>query len=313
MQQLCLQIYLDGVWQDAMQLEFAKPDAGRFGPVKAAYNRAFTARYFQQTAAHQVCCEWPIELLAVYRHPQWPAFLDDIMPAGAGRRLWVKELALEHLSGPEQDFQLLRHGTIAPIGHLRIKESVQFAEQQLNTSLQQLRFSAQHIIERDADFLHYARQMGAISGGATGAGGEAPKLLIRQNLSGEVWLDPLQHNQQNPDQHFLVKYARGQRTEIDKEILRAEYHYYQELHALGIHTIDVQQMKLEEGTHTPSLWLPRFDRPRFESPHSAQTMDTATPCGTMQQRLAMESVYSLHNKTPAAIWIITKCCKLYCA
>ncbi len=283
MQQLCVQIYIDNQWQDAMQLEFTTPDAGRAGPVKAAYSRAFTARYFQASAAHQVCSSWPIELLAVYRHERWHACIDDIMPAGAGRKLWVKQLELEHLSGPEQDFQLLHSGTIAPVGHLRIKESVQQVEQQLDPSLRAVRFDSAAVIERDADFLHYARQMGAISGGATGAGGEAPKLLLRQSSDHKIWFDPLQRDNTTPDQHYLVKFARGQRTETDKAILRTEYHYYQELAELGIDTIDTRQMKLEEGTHTPSLWLPRFDR---------------VLAGGEIQRLAVESVYSLMNKGP---------------
>ncbi len=61
MQQLCVQMYVDNQWQNTMQLEFTTPDAGGAGPLKAAYTRAFTARYFQASVAYQVCSSWPIE------------------------------------------------------------------------------------------------------------------------------------------------------------------------------------------------------------------------------------------------------------
>lgn len=56
-----------------------------------------------------------------------------------------------------------------------------------------------------------------------------------------------------------MKFPRGQRTTIDNDILRAEYHFYHELAALGVATIDTQGMRLIEGERYPSLWLPRFD------------------------------------------------------
>jgi len=75
-----------------------------------------------------------------------------------------------------------------------------------------------------------------------------------------------------------VKCPRNQRTPIDCDILRAEFHFYHALAALGFASMDVAQMKLEEGERYPSLWLPRFD--------VAQAQGQTT-------RLAMESVYSL--------------------
>ena len=80
------------------------------------------------------------------------------------------------------------------------------------------------------------------------------------------------------DAYYLVKYPRNQRTPIDCDILRAEFYFYHELAALGFATINTRQMKLEEGEHYPSLWLPRFDVEQAQG----QTV-----------RLAMESVYSL--------------------
>src|SRR5690606_31708625 len=126
------------------------------------------------------------------------------------------------------------------------------------------------------------------SGGATGAGGEAPKLLLRRSASKEIWIDTWQDDPHNTDQHYLVKFPRNQRTDIDCDILRAEYHYYHELDALGINTIDVDTAKLQliEGEQYPSLWLPRFD--------------VAYVAGR-EQRFGLESVYSLMRQGPGTL------------
>ncbi|SES78020.1 HipA domain-containing protein [Thorsellia anophelis] len=167
---------------------------------------------------------------------------------------------------------------MAPIGHLRIKEAVPSKEEVMDD----LYFSIDEVINRGSNFLDYAAHRGAIAGGATGAGGEAPKLLLRHSKEKGIWIDTLQDNSINQDKHYLVKYPRGARTEIDCNILRAEYYYYHVLHEFGFNTIDIDQMRLEEGIAYPSLWIPRFDV-RFNQ--SGQL-----------ERLAMESVYSVLNK-----------------
>lgn len=139
-------------------------------------------------------------------------------------------------------------------------------------------FSQADVADRNVDFLEYAQQMGAISGGATGAGGEAPKLLICSTKDQNIWIDTYQ---QNFDQHYLVKFPRNNRAEIDCNILRAEYYFYQELNELGFNTVETTEMKLIEGEKYPSLWLPRFD----VEWHNQQL-----------QRHGLESIYSVLNK-----------------
>lgn len=179
------------------------------------------------------------------------------MPAGAARRYWTQQLRIADRRGAEQDFALLQHGCIAPVGNLRVKESLPMLP--ANSRLQSARFLLTDVVERHTDFLEYAQQMGAISGGATGAGGEAPKFLLRRSVDDAIWIDTLQDDPTCTDAHYLVKFPRGQRSEIDCDILRTEFHYYHELQALGIATIDTAGMQLHEGSHYPSLWLPRFD------------------------------------------------------
>ena len=106
--------------------------------------------------------------------------------------------------------------------------------------------------------------------------------MVRLTQEQQVWIDTYQDNFTQSDLHYLVKFPRNRRSEIDCNILRAEYYYYHELHSLGFNTINVGQMKLIEGDQYPSLWLPRFD---------VQWVDQ------QWSRYGLESVYSILNKS----------------
>lgn len=280
---LTLQIFVAGMWHDAVILRIPDPIRGRYGSMNIGYELDYATEWIFEDNEHACSMRFPVEVFSGYVEPNWPAFIDDILPSGASRRYWVNHLALQNLPASEQDIHLLQKGTIAPIGNLRIKESLPIRPE--GSQLETLRFSINQVRERDTDFLEYAQQMGAASGGATGAGGEAPKLVLRCSHDEQVWIDTYQEDQSNPDLHYLVKFPRGNRTQIDCDILRAEYHYYQELAALGIDTIDTGAMRLEEGARYPSLWLPRFD--------------VAFVDGQLQ-RYGLESVYSLLNRQPGS-------------
>ena len=138
------------------------------------------------------------------------------------------------------------------------------------------------MIDRDNDFLEYAHEQGAAIGGATGAGGEAPKLLMAEAADGLLYPDATLADA-DVKQHWFIKFSRNQALERDQVILRSEYLYYRALQTLGIETVPVQGLALEEG-RKPSLWMQRFDR-------------QVTAQGV--QRLAVESVYSLAQVTEA--------------
>ncbi|MBB3190007.1 type II toxin-antitoxin system HipA family toxin [Halomonas cerina] len=252
---LTIQIHLGGEWQDAARLELPDPERGIQGPARLGYLQDYALEWMFRDDEHACSLMLPVELMLTHHGERWFGFLEDIMPAGAGRRYWVQHLGLQALSSAEQDAPLLRHGTIAPVGNLRLREAVPAHTASLGTR----RFPMVDVIERHTDFLEYAQQMGAASGGATGAGGEAPKLLVRRTPEDEVWIDTWQDDPGNPDAHYLVKFPRGRRSADDCDILRAEYHYYLELAALGVETIATDGLALIEGERYPSLWLPRFD------------------------------------------------------
>lgn len=280
---LTIQVFDQGHWHDGAELILRQPQLGRQGAARLGYDFDYALRWLQRDDEHACSLTLPIELMVPHDSSTWFGFLDDIMPAGAARRYWVNQLGLGNVSPEKQDTELLRQGTIAPVGNLRIKESLPVLP--AGSRLEQLRFSLNDVVERNTDFLEYAQQMGAASGGATGAGGEAPKLLLRCSDADEIWIDTFQDDAHNPDRHYLVKFPRNNRGAIDCDILRAEYHYYHELHHLGISAISTQGMRLLEGERFPSLWLPRFD--------------VAMVNGQLV-RYGLESVYSVLNKAPGS-------------
>lgn len=288
---ITLQANVDGAWRDAARLEVYEAAAGRAGEGVLEYDEAYLVEYFADPRPLvRVSTRYPVEL-GPRLFSRWPAFLDDIRPLGAARDWWKKRLGLR--GAREDDFTLLARATIAPIGNLRVKEAVP------EKNAPPARFPRQAVIERDADFLEYATAQGAQVGGATGAGGDAPKVLLRVSANDEVWIDTWQDEPRTEDRAYLVKFARGKRTERDRLVLRSEYVYYRALAALGIDTVDVESMRLEEGPTGPSLWLPRFDIVR--RPRAAGGRDG--PEAREELRLGMDSVYALVEAPPGS-WLV---------
>ncbi len=275
--QLTLQLYRAGQWQDAMTLAFSEPNKGLEGPCRFGYKQKYLMQNLEAIESPFLCSvsacvpvEWDTHILK-----KAPAFLHDIVPAGAAKKILIKQIGWEKPEDLSIDLFLLGRSTPAPIGHLRIKESFERLD-----SHAALGFSSQDVIDRDNSFLEYAHEQGATIGGATGAGGEAPKLLMSEGADGLLYPDA---TLADPDvrQHWFIKFARNKGLELDCDILRSEFMYYKALQALGIETVPAQGLALEEG-RKPSLWMQRFDR---------------KVTGQGVERLAVESVYSLAQVT----------------
>ncbi len=274
---LTVQAFINNHWVNIAKLDFNDKKQITL----LTYLDSYNFKHFLADNYFAISINYPVELFAESIYEHWLPILDDVIPAGASRNYWMQRLDISRLSKAEQNYELLKHATIAPVGHLRIKEAVPKLEYE-----QVRHFSLEDIINRDIDFLEYASEQGAMAGGATGAGGEAPKLLLRWHNDKAIWID----NQQladSDDKYYLVKYPRGKRSSIDCDILRAEFHYYHELNAMGFNTIDTDGMRLVEGRRYPSLWLPRFDI-------------VVDKVSETTQRLAMESVYSMLKKGAGA-------------
>lgn len=282
MSTLVVQAYLSGHWHDALRLVFDDPGQG---PQQGACTLSYLAAYlsdhlddFGKPTAAAVSANLPLSW-EVERLPHWPAFLQDILPAGAARRFLLPRLGLTAAEAAQTDFQLLSRCTPAPIGHLRIRESLDGLAQTPSVG-----FTREQVIARDQDFLEYAYEQGAAIGGATGAGGDAPKLLLAEDAQGLLHPDATLTDDL-ACRHWLVKFPRNKGNATDQDILRSEHGYYRALNTLGLETVAENGLALEEGRR-PSLWLPRFDR-----------------CTGPQhvERLAVESLYSLtHTLVPGS-------------
>ncbi|MET4712968.1 serine/threonine-protein kinase HipA [Pseudomonas sp. PvP125] len=274
---LMLQIFTDGHWRDAMVLEFSEPQKGLEGACRFHYRQDYLVdniEAIQQPFSRSVSARFPLTW-DVAGLSSAPAFLHDIVPSGAARRSLMKRIGHEKPQDLNADLFLLWRSTPAPIGNMRIKESVQALDGEVPVG-----FPRHEVVARDNSFLEYAYEQGAAIGGATGAGGEAPKLLMTQGRDGLLYPDAVL-NDDEVTQHWFIKFARNQATQHDQVILRSEYHYYKALQALGINTVAADGLALEEATK-PSLWMHRFDRRVGKN-------------GV--ERLAVESIYSLAGVT----------------
>lgn len=271
-----LEALLDGRWQTAATLEFPKEEAGDQELCHFEYDYAYLERWLGSGRRDaEASLTRPLEF-GPSTLATWPAFLDDLRPMGSARRWWLRQLNVD--DAPRSDFRLLQRGTLAPVGNLRVAEAVPPRTERPR------RFPVQAVIEREQDFIAWAADHGAQVGGATGAGGDSPKLLLRRDADDQVWIDVWQDEPEAPATHVLVKFARS-RSERDRLILRSEFIYYQALSRLGVDTISTQGMELHEGASGPSLWLPRFDVRRHEG---------------REVRLGVESLYSLLGARPGA-------------
>lgn len=273
---LTLQVLLDGAWHRAATLEVPREAEGAGGACYFEYDFAYLDAWLDRGRFDAlVSARLPLEFGPALQ-PAWPSFLDDVRPMGSARRWWLARLGLP--DAPSSDFLLVREGTAAPIGNLRVEESVP------PRGPPPRRFPLTAVVAREHDFIVWAAEHGAQVGGATGAGGESPKLVLRRDANSQVWIDVWQDEPDQSAAHVLVKFARG-KSERDRLILRSEFAYYRALTRLGFDTIRGEGLELHEGEGGPSLWLPRFDVERRDG---------------REVRLGIESIYSLCGAAPGA-------------
>ncbi|MEA3543962.1 MAG: HipA N-terminal domain-containing protein, partial [Thermodesulfobacteriota bacterium] len=137
-----------------------------------------------------------------YQENGWPAFLIDLIPAGAAREAWIRRISLK--DDETADWPLLCWAAGNSPGNLRIASSV--VEQKGDHP----GFTREEIIERNIDFIDYAEAHGAIIAGASSVQGQAPKFLLVQDHSGR-WHAEGALDDSKVSQHWLVKFPRGRK------------------------------------------------------------------------------------------------------
>lgn len=282
MPNVTLQLFNQGKWWDAAELSFT------YEQVSSSVTLSYYPDYIASVASYEIKDCWacsinaPISIIPT-EYPNWPALLDDILPVGKSRDWWLKFLNVSRADEFEQNFTLLTHACMSPVGNLRVKESVPKKLTDNN-----FRFPINDVIQLQHDFLEYANEQGAAVGGATGAGGVAPKLLLMLEDE-EVYIEGDFAGKSLTATPYLTKFARNNRTSRDNNLLKAEGIYYQVLTDIlletEIETIEVSRLKILEHKGQVSLWLPRFDI-RVEN-------NEAT-------RVGLESIYSIINAGPGS-------------
>lgn len=277
--ELTVQVFADGVWQDAYSLKFQDPLHPREGTCITGYLTPFYVNNLEYEGSFLETSVSVVHRLDmnVGTSQGYPAFLLDIIPSGAAFRSLKKRFAARKPDDIAIDLFLLERCTPSPIGHMRIKQSLPYLDEGAPMG-----FTRKEVAERNTDFLEYAYEQGAAIGGATGAGGEAPKLLLAENHNGLMFAEATLSAEQTK-RHWFVKFPRNRAAAIDKDILRAEYEYYCAISEVGMNTISPDGLALmDDGEHKPSLWMPRFDR-------------EVTEQGIL--RLPVESIYSVCDVT----------------
>ncbi|MGE8188349.1 HipA domain-containing protein [Pseudomonas sp. NPDC086278] len=272
MESITLQIHSDGLWRDALVLSFDSPRDSLRSRCNIHYQPEYLVDQSIQLGtikAPAVGANFPLEW-DIRREPA-PAFLHDIIPAGAARRHILARAVVP--PGMSTDLFLLRQFATAPIGHMRVKSA---GEPLYPAAKVPGGATRAEVVQEGMGFLDRAMESGSPIIGALGAGGVAPKMLLVEDPSGQLYPEGALRDA-DVYQHWFVKFPRNTATQLDRDILHSEYCFYRALGELRIDTIAAEGLAYE-ASKIPSIWMQRFDR-KF----SAQGVE----------RIAVESMYSL--------------------
>lgn len=238
-----IQIFLDGEWTDAATFESKglSHESGGYLEYDSNYAVDFSAIDVPNL---RVGLNYPVNF-NLYTEGSWPSFLLDILPSGAGRRVWARRLGIsEEYSS---DLQLLLNGSGNFPGNIRVREAVISHYENPYAG-----FTKEEIVSKNADFIEYAESKGAVVAGATDVAGDAPKFLIVLAKNGRWHPDGALADNEITD-CWLVKFPRG-RKDADYAVLRNEAQYYEVARLFGVRC--GRPLDFVED----SLFIPRFDR-----------------------------------------------------
>ncbi|WP_027922585.1 HipA domain-containing protein [Pseudomonas sp. URMO17WK12:I12] len=280
MESITLQIHSDGHWHDALVVSFDSPKDSLRSRCITHYLPDYLANQYIQlgtvkapTVSANLPLEWDI------RRELAPAFLHDIIPAGAARRHILSRAVVP--PGTSTDLFLLQQFAAAPIGHMRVKSS---GETLYSTSKMTGGSTRVEVVQEGMGFLDQARKSGWPIIGALGAGGVAQKMLLVEDASGRLHPEGAVRDA-DVCRHWFVKFPRNKATKLDRDILHSEYCFYRALGQLGVDTISAEGLAYE-AAKVPSIWMQRFDR-------------KVSPGGI--ERIAVESMYSLCGVTNSVV------------
>lgn len=185
----------------------------------------------------------------LYNCPVIPAFLADITPSGAGRRVWLRRLGQKENTEAELDWDLLKVGAGNPPGNLRVCQAAIEPPE-----IKHPGFAMEDIVAKKSDFIEYAEEMGAIVAGATDIPGDAPKFMVVTDRE-DRWHPDGALAPGDVSESWIVKFPRGKKAE-DRLVLRNEAPYYEVARWFGVR-VGGSLLYRDD-----CLFIPRFDRER---------------------------------------------------
>ncbi|MBX3204076.1 MAG: HipA domain-containing protein [Labilithrix sp.] len=260
-----LELYLDGDWTVAAEVRCDDVDGGFRSSARLEYDFDYLAAVTELDVRDRraVSCRYPVGY-GVHAEDVWPAFLLDLIPSGAARRYWEAELGVPNTS--TSDWAVLIAGGGNPPGNVRVREAAEPREPRPHPG-----FTRGDVLDRAEGFIEYARHEGASIAGGSGAAGDAPKFLLREDDRGRFHADGAVSDARTA-RSWIVKFPRSPRA-ADRLVLETEAAWYRLAARLGASVEGPLRWERD------SLFIPRFDRPR-------------APDGTIA-RLGMESLCSL--------------------
>lgn len=243
-----LEIYVGGEWQTAAEVRVRDPQRGVASPAALEYDLGYLDRQADALGTFDlraVSCRYPVG----YDHHEeerWPAFLLDLIPSGAARRYWVNRLGVRDADSSE--WGVLLAGAAYPPGNVRVANAVEH----FNGPSDHPGFPRSDLLDRREEFIEYAHQCGAPVSGSTGAGGDSPKFLLREDREGRWHADGALSDDRTRN-CWLVKFPRTP-DQSDRLILQTEAAYHEVARRFGLRTHG--STKWEQDC----LFVPRFDR-----------------------------------------------------
>lgn len=267
-----LEIYVDAAWRVAAEVRVDDTAGGVRSPARLEYDFDYLDVMGAALGVRDrraISCRYPIGY-QVDAEDVWPAFLLDLIPSGAARRFWETQLGLPNT--PSSDWPILVAGGGNPPGNVRVAEAA--ASMPPDPPVHP-GFTRLDVLDRADRFIEYAREQGASIAGGSGAAGDAPKFLLREDHRG-MWHADGAITDALTARAWLVKFPRSPRA-ADRLVLEAEAPYYQLARYLGARTAGPLTWERD------CLFVPRFDR-------------IATG-GAHVERLGFESLCSLAGVT----------------